>query len=167
MDIILVIIGLILCVIGVVGSVLPVLPGPPLGWSGLLLLELTDAIPNNYWFLGITFVIAMGIFILDYFMPAISTKKFGGSKAGAIGAIIGLIIGVFFSPIPFGFLIGPFMGAFIGEMVFNKTEGKQALKAAFGSFLGFIASTFMKLLISFTFLGFFIWDVISNWSLFF
>jgi len=167
MDIYFIIIGFILCIIGIIGSILPVLPGPPLGWLGLLLLELTDAIPANYWFLGKPFVIAMGIFILDYFMPAISTKKFGGSKAGAYGAIIGLIIGVFFSPIPFGFLIGPFLGALIGELVFNKTESKQAFKAAFGSFLGFIASTFMKLLVSFVFLGFFIWDVILNWSHFF
>ena len=166
MDIVLVIIGLILCLIGIVGSVLPVIPGPPFGWLGLLCLELTDVIPNNYWFLGITFVIAIGIFLLDYMMPAISTKKFGGSKAGAIGAVLGLIIGLV-SPIPFGFLIGPFVGAFIGEIAFNKTKGPQALKAAFGSFLGFIASTFMKLFVSFIFLVFFIWDVISNWSSFF
>ncbi len=166
MDIMLIIIGFILCVIGIVGSVLPVLPGPPLGWLGLLCLELTDAIPNNYWFLGITFVIAIGIFLLDYMMPAISTKKFGGSKAGAIGAIIGLIVGLL-SPFPLGFLIGLFVGAFIGEIAFNKTKSPQALKAAFGAFLGFIASTFMKLFVSFIFLGFFIWDVISNWSSFF
>jgi len=166
MDVILIICGLLFCLIGIVGSVLPVLPGPPLGWLGLLCLELTDVIPNNYWFLGITFVIAIGIFILDYFMPAISTKKFGGSKSGAFGAIIGLIVGLL-SPIPFGFLIGPFVGAFIGEMAFNKTESKQALKAAFGSFLGFIASTFMKLLVSFTFLGFFLWGIFSNWEHFF
>ncbi len=165
MDLLLVILGLILCVVGVIGSVLPVLPGPPIGWLGLLLLELTEAIDTNYWFLGITFVIAFGMFVLDYMMPAISTKKFGGSKAGAYGAIIGLIVGLL-APIPFGFLIGPFVGAFIGELVFNKTEGKQALKAAFGSFLGFLASTFMKLLISFIFLGFFIWDVIANWNSF-
>lgn len=166
MDLLLVTIGLILCITGIIGSVLPVLPGPPFGWLGLLFLELTDAIPNNYWFLVITFVIAIGIFLLDYMMPAISTKKFGGSKAGAIGAVLGLIIGLI-SPIPFGFLIGPFVGAFIGEFVFNKTEGPQALKAAFGSFLGFIASTFMKLLVSFTFLIIFVWEVFSNWNSFF
>jgi uncharacterized protein YqgC (DUF456 family) len=166
MDIVLVIIGLILCIIGIVGSVLPVLPGPPFGWLGLLLLELTEGIPTNYWFLGITFIIAIGIFLLDYMMPAISTKKFGGSKAGAIGAVLGLIIGLL-SPIPFGFLIGPFAGAFIGEFVFNKTKGPQALKAAFGSFFGFIASTFMKLFVSFMFLGLFSWEVLSNWNSFF
>ena len=166
MDIVLVIIGLILCIIGIVGSVFPVLPGPPFGWLGLLLLELTEGIPTNYWFLGITFIIAIGIFLLDYMLPAISTKKFGGSKAGAIGAVLGLIIGLL-SPIPFGFLIGPFAGAFIGEFVFNKTKGPQALKAAFGSFLGFIASTFMKLFVSFMFLGLFSWEVLSNWNSFF
>ena len=166
MDIVLVIIGLILCLIGIIGSILPVLPGPPFGWLGLLLLELTETIPNNYWFLGITFIIAIGIFLLDYMMPAISTKKFGGSKAGAIGAVLGLIIGLI-SPIPFGFLIGPFVGAFIGEIIFNKTKRPQALKAAFGAFLGFIASTFMKLLVSFSFLAIFLWDAISNWNSFF
>lgn len=166
MDLLFICLGLVFCILGIIGSVLPILPGPPLGWIGLLFLELTNAIPNNYWFLGITFIIALGIFILDYMMPAISTKKFGGSKAGAIGAIVGLIIGLL-SPIPFGFLIGPFAGAFIGEIAFNKTESKHALKAAFGSFLGFIASTFMKLFISFIFLGFYIWGVFKNWEHFF
>ena len=163
MDLILVSIGFILCVVGLIGSVLPVLPGPPLGWLGLLFLEITIAIPTNYWFLGITFVIAIGIFLLDYMMPAISTKKFGGSKAGAVGAVLGLIIGLI-SPIPFGFLIGPFFGAFIGEIVFNKTKGPQALKSALGSFLGFLASTIMKLTISLVFLGIFIGKVLANWS---
>ena len=163
MDLILVSIGFILCIVGLISSVLPVLPGPPLGWLGLLFLELTVAIPTNYWFLGITFVIASGIFLLDYMMPAISTKKFGGSKAGAIGAVLGLIIGIL-APIPFGILIGPFLGAFIGEIVFNKTKGPQALKSALGSFLGFLASTIMKLTISLVFLGIFIGKVLANWS---
>tara|TARA_B100001059_G_scaffold214858_1_gene231905 strand:+ start:197 stop:697 length:501 start_codon:yes stop_codon:yes gene_type:complete len=163
MDLILVSIGFILCIVGLIGSVLPVLPGPPLGWLGLLFLELTVAIPTNYWLLGITFVIAIGIFLLDYMMPAISTKKFGGSKAGAVGAVLGLIIGIL-APIPFGILIGPFLGAFIGEIIFNKTKGPQALKSALGSFLGFLASTIMKLTISLVFLGIFIWKVLANWS---
>lgn len=166
MDIVLIICGLILCLVGIIGSVLPVLPGPPIGWLGLLCLELTEVIPNNYWFLGITFFIALSIFILDYFIPAIGAKKFGGSRAGAIGTIIGLIIGLI-SPIPFGIFIGAFAGAFIGELVFNKSERKQAFKAAIGAFLGFITSTFMKLVISFIFLGLFLWDLIGNWNSFF
>ena len=160
MDLILVSIGFILCIVGLIGSVLPVLPGPPLGWLGLLFLELTVAIPTNYWLLGITFVIAIGIFLLDYMMPAISTKKFGGSKAGAVGAVLGLIIGIL-APIPFGILIGPFLGAFIGEIIFNKTKGPQALKSALGSFLGFLASTFIKFIVALVFLGLFIVKVVE------
>ncbi len=163
MDLILVICGLILCLIGIVGSVLPILPGPPIGWLGLLLLHLTDGVPFSYWFLGITLVVALTIFILDYFIPALGTKRFGGSRAGAIGTIVGLLIGLF-SPIPFGILIGAFLGAFIGEIVFNKTERKKAFKAAIGAFLGFLTSTFMKLVISFIFLFLFLWDVVKNWS---
>ena len=166
MDLILLSIGFILCFAGLIGSVLPVLPGPPLGWLGLLFLELTVVIPTNYWLLGITFIIAIGIFLLDYMMPAISTKKFGGSKAGAVGAVLGLIIGIL-APIPFGILIGPFLGAFIGEIVFNKTKGPQALKSALGSFIGFLVSTIMKLTISLVFLGIFIGKVLANWSGFF
>ena len=72
--------------------------------------------------------------MLDYIIPAWGTKRFGGSKAGAWGTTIGLIVGIL-APIPFGILIGPFVGALIGEIGFNKTKGKQALKAAVGSFL--------------------------------
>ena len=163
MDIALLIIGFFFCLGGILGSVIPVLPGPPVGWVGLLLLQLTDAVPISYWFLGITLVIAITMYILDYIIPALGTKHFGGSRAGAIGTFIGLIIGIL-APIPFGILIGPFVGALIGELAFNQTEGKKALKAAFGSFLGFLTSTFMKLVISFIFLGFFLWDLIINWK---
>ena len=93
-------------------------------------------------------------------------QKIWRIKAGAIRAVLGLIIGLL-SPIPFGFLTGPFAGAFIGEVVFNKTKGTQALKTTFESFLGFITSTFMKLLVSCIFLEFFIWDLINDWSSFF
>ncbi|WP_435579026.1 DUF456 domain-containing protein [Gilvibacter sp.] len=155
LDIFLVILGLLLCFGGIVGSVLPVLPGPPISWLGLLMLFLTSVIPVNYWFLGITLVVAILMVVLDYVIPAIGTKRFGGSRAGAIGTTVGLVVGLI-APIPFGVLIGPFVGAFIGEIAFNQTESNQALKAAFGSFLGFLASTFMKLVVCFIYLGFYI-----------
>ena len=166
LDIFLLILGLLLCFGGIVGSVLPVLPGPPISWVGLLLLFLTSAVPMNYWFLIITLIIAIVMVVLDYVIPAVGTKRFGGSRAGAIGTTVGLVVGLI-APIPMGVLIGPFLGAFIGEIAFNQTESNQALKAAFGSFLGFLASTFMKLVVCFIFLGFYIYYTVKYFDNFF
>ena len=154
MDIALFVIGFILMFIGILGSFLPVLPGPPVSWVGLLLLHLTTAVPDDWWVLGITAAVALIVFGLDYAIPAIGTKKFGGTKAGMIGATLGLIVGLI-APIPGGIIIGPFVGAFIGEII-NKADQKTALKAAFGSFLGFLTGTFMKLIVTLIFLGIFI-----------
>ncbi|NHF58468.1 DUF456 family protein [Flavobacteriaceae bacterium TP-CH-4] len=159
MDIALLMIGLLLMLVGILGSFLPVLPGPPVSWLGLLLLSLTEAVPDDWWFLGITAVIALVVFALDYIIPAIGTKKFGGTRAGMIGTTIGLIVGLIL-PIPGGIIIGPFLGALIGELS-NKADRRTALTAAFGSFLGFLTGTFMKFLVSIIFLGLFLstaWD---------
>ena len=152
--------------IGILGSFLPVLPGVPISWLGLLCFYLTPSIPFNWTFIIITGVIAIGLYVLDYIIPAMGTKKFGGSKAGAWGTTIGLVIGII-APIPFGILIGPFAGALIGELVFNKTQGKMAVKAAFGSFLGFLASTFIKFFATLVYFGLFIYKTVANWELFF
>ena len=111
--------------------------------------------------LGITLVIAIVIGILDFVIPAKGTKYFGGSKYGIWGTNIGLVVGIF-APIPFGFLIGPFVGALVGELIYNSNEGKRAVKAATGSFLGFLAGTFMKILVSLLFLGLFVVLVWQN-----
>ena len=148
MDIILALLGFILMLIGILGSFLPVLPGPPLSWVGLLLLYLTKAVPDDWWVLGITLFIALLITVMDYIIPAMGTKKFGGSKAGMWGTIIGLLIAIFFPVFgPFGIIIWPFVGALVGELL-NKANKKTALKAAFGSFLGFLTGTFMKLVVT-------------------
>jgi len=144
------IVGVILMIVGILGSFLPVLPGVPISWIGLLVLHLAPSIQMNYWLLGITLVIAILIYALNLIIPAMGTKRFGGSKAGMIGATIGLVIGLI-APIPFGVLIGPFVGAFLGEII-NKSNSKSALRAAFGSFIGFLASSFMEFIIAFGFL---------------
>lgn len=131
MDIFLLIVGFLLTLLGIAGSFLPVLPGPVTGWFGLLLLYLTDAVPMSYTFLGITLAISIIIWVLDYIIPAMGTKKFGGSKAGVIGTTIGLIIGLL-APIPLGFVIGAFLGALVGELT-HISDFKRALKAAIGS----------------------------------
>ena len=162
MDIFLIVISFLFMVLGVLGSFLPVLPGPLTSWVGLLILDFTDAIPMSTSFLIITFSIALGVWILDYFIPAMGTKRFGGSKAGIIGTSIGLIVGLI-APIPGGIIIGPFCGALIGELI-NKSEFSKAVKAAIGSFLGFLASTFIKFVITIIYFGFFISKLIANGS---
>lgn len=159
MDILLIFIAALFIVLGIIGSFLPVLPGPLTSWAGLLILHFTDAIPMNWTFLIITLVFAVFIWFLDYIIPAIGTKRFGGSKYGMIGTSIGLIVGLL-SPIPFGIIIGPFVGALIGELI-NKSDTNTAIKAAFGSFLGFLTSTFIKFIVAIIYLGLFIvkvWD---------
>lgn len=159
MDIVLLVLGFLCIILGILGSVLPVLPGPPLSWVGLLLLHLTTTLPEDWTFLGITLVIAIVIFVLDYIIPVVGTKKFGGTKYGMIGTTVGLLVAIFFPVLgPFGIIIWPFVGALVGELI-NKADSKTATKAAFGSFLGFITGTFMKFLVSVIYGGLFIWKV--------
>ena len=156
MDIFLTFLGFLFIIIGLIGSFLPVLPGPPMSWVGLLFLYLTKAVPNDNWFLAITLVVALIVFTLDYVIPALGTKKFGGSKTGMIGTTVGLLISIFF-PIfgIFGIIIWPFVGALAGELI-NKADSKTAVKAAFGSFLGFLTGTFLKFIVAVVYFGFFI-----------
>ena len=159
MDIILIIIAAFIMFLGIIGSFLPVLPGPLTSWIGLLVLHFTDVIPMDKTFLIITFAVAICIWILDYIIPAIGTKRFGGSKYGMVGTTIGLIVGLL-APIPGGIIIGPFIGALLGELI-NKNDTKAATKAAFGSFIGFLTSTFIKFVVAIIYLGLFIgilWD---------
>ncbi len=165
MDIILLIVAGLFLILGLLGSFLPVLPGVPLSWVGLLIFYLIPGIEIDYWFLGITLAVALLIYILNLVIPAMGTKRFGGSKKGMIGATIGLIIGIF-APIPFAILIFPFIGAFIGEIL-NKSDSKTAGKAAFGSFVGLLASSFMEFLVAFAFLLLFIYKFWSYKDFFF
>lgn len=157
MDLLLVSLGALLMILGLLGSFLPFMPGVPISWVGLLLLHLAPSIPVNYWFLGVTFVVAGLIYGLNLVIPALGTKHAGGSKFGMIGATIGLFAGII-APIPFGVIIGPFAGAFIGEIA-NKSNSRSALKAALGSFIGFLASSFMEFVVAFGFLLLFIYQI--------
>jgi uncharacterized protein YqgC (DUF456 family) len=147
MDITLAILGMILVLIGFAGSILPVIPGPPISWAGYLLLKWTRFVadqPEKYdtslWIL-LFFVVL--VTILDYAVPVIGTKRFGGSRRGVWGATIGVVAGLFFGP-P-GIIIGPFLGAYIGEITTGKRE-REALRAAWGSFVGFLTGVGMKLM---------------------
>lgn len=141
MDIVLLIIGFLLLLVGLAGAVLP-LPGPPLSFVGMIVLsysKYTNFSSNLLYILGLLTVL---ITVLDYFIPIWGTKKFGGSKWGTIGSGLGLVIGIFLGP--FGMFFGAFIGAFIGEYLQNKNH-TIAFKAALGSFLGLIAGIVFKL----------------------
>jgi hypothetical protein len=146
MDYILIGLGIILMITGIFGCVLPLLPGPPLNYIGLLLLHFTTGYQFSTRFLVIWGIVTVVVYALDYVIPVWGTKKFGGSKRGVWGSMIGLIAGMFFFP-PFGIIIGPFAGAVIGELTAGK-DSKAALKSGFGSFVGFLTGTILKLIAS-------------------
>ena len=146
---ILIVLAIILAVIGIIGSVVPGLPGPPLSWAGLLLAFLSHKVGGAdmtltfvlIW-LGVTVIVS----ILDYTVPAKFTKLAGGSKAGSRGALIGMLIGIFLTPI--GMIPCSLAGAFLAELFQEDKTAGQALKAALGTFAGFLVGTGMKLVVS-------------------
>lgn len=146
MDYFLIIIGVIFTLTGILGCVLPMLPGPPINYAALLVLHFTSAYQFTAKFLIIWAVVSFVVVILDYLIPIWGTKKFGGSKQGVWGSVIGLVAGLFIFP-PFGIIIGPFAGAVIGELIAGKETG-AAFKSGFGSFIGFLAGTLIKLVAS-------------------
>ena len=154
MDLILLVLGLILCLIGILGSFLPIIPGPVSSWLGILLLYSTSSVEFNLNFILITFTVAISVGFLDYIIPILGVKKLGGTRSGQIGTMIGLILCLILLG-PIGIIIGPFLGALLGEMSTNKSF-QDSLKPAFGSFIGVIAGSIIKFLISLSFLFFYI-----------
>ena len=141
-DYILLIIGILLMILGIIGCLVPVLPGPPFSFIGLILLHLSRFGQFSNTTLIILGAIAVVITILDYIVPVWGTRKFGGSKYGTRGATVGLIIGLFLGPL--GMILGPLFGAFVGEMIF-KDDINYAVKAGFGSLVGFLTGIGLKL----------------------
>lgn len=128
--------------VGLAGCILPMLPGPPLAWLGMLLLHFTDRVDFSVTELVVSALVVIATLVLDYFTPMIGAKKFGGGKYGNRGCVIGTIMGMFF--LPLGLILGPFLGAVIGELIAGKPF-RAALKAGFGSFVGFLFGTLIKL----------------------
>lgn len=143
LDWFLLILSIVLILIGLIGCILPIIPGPPLSYIGLLLLHFTRFGGFSFTFLAVTASVAIVVTILDYIVPVWGTKKFGGSKAGIWGATIGLLLGIFVLP-PFGIIIGPLVGAIIAESIKGKDFNKS-LKAGFGSLVGFAMGIGLKL----------------------
>ena len=144
MEIILLIVAFLLLLTGLLGSIIPALPGPPLTFAGLILLQLSGFAGFSALFLGIWVAITIAVTIIDNLLPIWMTKRFGGSREAVVGSVLGLLIGMFFFP-PVGLVVGPFIGALTGELINNR--GIKALKVALGAFLAFIMGTGAKLIV--------------------
>lgn len=151
--------ALILGLIGIVGSIVPALPGPPMSWLGLLLVYISGtkgvADPMTPRFLFIWLGVVTVVTILDYVVPAWFTKVTGGHKEASVGAIVGLFVGLFLPPV--GILLGSLLGAFVGEFIFADRGVWDSFKASVGAFLGFISGTGIKLVCS----GIILWEIIK------
>ncbi len=144
-DLILIALAFLLILIGCVGSFLPVLPGPPLAYAGMIAAYYSQYKPFGMGMMITYAIVVVLISLIDYMLPAWATKLTGGTASGARGALIGTIAGMFI-PIPFGIFLGAFLGAFIGELYAGKNQ-QQAAMAALASFAGFVAGAFMKLIL--------------------
>ncbi len=153
--------GSALMILGIIGCVLPIIPGPPLSFVGLLLLHFSKYAEFSFEFLLLFGAIAIIVTVLDYVVPIWGTKKFGGSKAGMWGAAIGLVAGIIIlAPVmPLGILLGPFAGAVIGESITGK-KANDAFRAGLGSLLGLMMGVGLKLAASLVMTYYFVKDLI-------
>lgn len=142
MDILLIILGTVCLLVGLAGCFLPVLPGPPVSYVGLLLLHFTDKVHFSGTQLVLWALLVVIVQVLDYVTPMLGTRYSGGGKWGNWGCMAGTLAGIFIFP-PWGVLIGPFAGAVIGELLGGKRSA-EAFKAGLGAFIGFLLSVVVK-----------------------
>lgn len=140
---IVVVLGLILNGLGIIGCILPVLPGPLLSWASLLLFFLLPNHEVGFWALSITFALMLLVSAIDLVIPILGAKQFGASLQGVIGGAIGIVIGVFLFP-PVGIILGPLLGTIAGDMIAGGTFA-SAFNSGLGSLIGFLVGTSIKL----------------------
>jgi len=143
MDIFLLVLAFLCMLLGIIGCIVPGLPGTPVAYAGLWIALVTDRVDFSWQFLLIWGIVTVVITILDYVVPAWGTKRYGGSKWGVWGSTIGVFVGLFFGAA--GVILGPLVGAVIGELLSGK-EFSNALKAGWGSFIGLLCGTILKLI---------------------
>ena len=149
MDILLIVLAFLLLVAGIAGCVLPLLPGPPLAYAGMLLLHLTDKVHFTTPQLVIWLVVVIVLQVVDYITPLLGSKYSGGTSFGNRGCMAGTLLGLFF--MPWGVIVGPFIGAVVGEMLGGQ-DLSHAIRAGIGTLLGFLFGTLLKVIVCFYFL---------------
>jgi len=142
MEIFVLIIAFLCMIVGIIGCIVPGLPGTPVAYLGLLVAQATERVDFSWQMLLIWGIVVIVVTVLDYIVPAWGTKKYGGSRFGVWGSTLGVIVGLFFGAV--GVIIGPLVGAIVGELLSGKAM-QEALKAGWGSFVGILFSTVIKL----------------------
>lgn len=145
--------AIVLVIIGIAGLVLPVLPGAPVLFAGLLVAAWADNFVYVGWrTLSVIGVLALLTYVVDFAATAFGAKRFGASNRAIIGAAIGGLVGLFFG-LP-GVLVGPFVGAVIGEL--SLRHGLDAAtRAGIGATIGLALGAAAKLSLAFAMVGIF------------
>ncbi|ALN92031.1 MULTISPECIES: DUF456 domain-containing protein [Lysobacter] len=143
----------VLVVIGIVGTVLPALPGLPLVFAGMLLASWVSGFEKvggvALVVLGLLTVLSMGI---DFAATAMGAKRVGASKLAIIGSVIGTFAGLAFGLV--GVFVGPFVGALVGELIHTR-QLSQATKVGVGTWIGIVVGTVLKFGLAFAMVGLF------------
>lgn len=149
MDVLIYVLSFLLLVGGIAGCVLPILPGVPLGYAGLLLLHFTGRADFSTTQLMTWPIIVVVLQVVDFITPLLGSKYTGGTSFGNRGCVAGTLIGMFF--LPWGIIVGPFIGAVAGEML-GGSDLPHAIRAGVGSLIGFLVGTLLKVIVCFYFL---------------
>jgi uncharacterized protein YqgC (DUF456 family) len=145
----------ILMLLGLVGTILPILPGIPLAWIGLFIYAIGTGFQKISVTTTIVFlIITLGVMAVGYFAPMMGAQKYKASRSGIIGAFLGLTIGIIIFNV-WGLILGPFLGALAGELIVKKPP-EQAIKSALGTLVGFVAGTLLQVIAILTMVGFFL-----------
>ena len=140
MDFLYAIVSALLLFLGLLGCVIPVIPGPALSYAAVLLLLPSRFAPSS----GACVLFGAGcavVLVLDYVVPALGAKKFDCSRWGVAGSIVGTVVGMFFGL--WGLIAGPFLGAVAGELMSGR-KLSASLRGGFGAFLGFVSGVLLK-----------------------
>ncbi|MGN0258459.1 MAG: DUF456 domain-containing protein [Bacteroides sp.] len=155
MDIVLIIFGVIALLLGLIGCIVPMLPGPPLAYVALLLLQFTDSHPFTTTQLLLWLLLVAFVQFIDYLLPMLGTKYSGGGHWANRGCLVGTLLGLLF--MPWGLLIGPFLGAYLGSLMDGRNSS-EALRSGFGSLMGFLLGLVLKCLVC----GYFVYLFVAS-----
>lgn len=133
--------SIVLVLLGFIGCVVPVIPGPAIAYGGILMMLPSRFAPTT------SVCVALGVAcvvvtLLDFVVPAYGAKRFSCSRLGVVGCTIGTVVGIFF--MPWGVILGPFIGAVLGELASGK-RFRSSLSGGFGALLGFLCGILFKL----------------------